>query len=188
MRGSIRPSWVWFTLLVVAVALARLFELIVAARNRRWLLRHGAQEFGSSHYPVMVLVQAAWLAGSVAEVWGRERTFLPALGYPMLVLLGLGFALRYWVIATLDHRWTTRILILPGAPLVQKGPYRFLRHPNYLAVCLEIAALPLVHTAWWSAVIFSLANALVLRVRIRAEDAALAMGVSMPSVPVTGSP
>jgi methyltransferase len=167
-------SRVWFTLLVAAVAAARLAELRLAARNRRQLLALGAHESSPEHYPWMVTVQTSWLVGSVAEVWLLDRPFLPLLGGPMLVLLLLAFALRYWVIATLGPRWTTRILTLPGQPLVTAGPYRFLHHPNYLAVSVEVAALPLVHTAWWSAIVFSLANGLVLAVRIRAENAALA--------------
>ena len=167
MRDEPSSSWFWFTLLVLLVAIARVAELGLAARNRRRLLARGARESAAGHYPWMVAVQTTWLLATVAEVWTRERPFIPALGYPMLALLGLGFALRYWVIATLGERWTTRILTLPGAPLIARGPYRFLRHPNYLAVSLEVAALPLVHTAWWSAVFFSLANAIVLRVRIR---------------------
>ena len=122
----------------------------------------------------MAAVHAAWLAACPLEVWLRGRPFIAALGLPALLLLVAAFALRYWVIATLGERWTTRILCLPGVPPVDRGPYRWLRHPNYLAVAVEIAALPLVHTAWWSAAAFSLANAAVLRVRIRAEEEALA--------------
>jgi methyltransferase len=163
-----------FTLLVAAVAMARLAELRLAERNRRRLLARGAVEAAPRHYRAMVALHAAWLVACPLEVWLCGRPFIPAVGVPALVLLVLAFALRYWVIATLGERWTTRILKLPGAPLVDRGPYRLLRHPNYLAVTMEIAALPLVHSAWWTATVCSLANAAVLTVRIRAEEAALA--------------
>jgi methyltransferase len=91
----------------------------------------------------------------------------------MLLLVVLATGLRYWVITTLDGRWTTRIVVLPGSSPVTGGPYKFLRHPNYLAVITEILALPLVHTAWVTAIVFSALNALILRVRIRAEEEAL---------------
>ncbi|HEY4574358.1 MAG TPA: isoprenylcysteine carboxylmethyltransferase family protein, partial [Thermoanaerobaculia bacterium] len=108
------------------------------------------------------------------EVWLFGRPFLPALGIPMLLLVVLATGLRYWVISTLDGRWTTRIVVLPGASPITGGPYRFLRHPNYLAVITEMLALPLAHTAWLTAIVFSVLNGLILRVRIRAEEEALA--------------
>ena len=163
-----------YTLLVAAVAVARLAELRIAERHRRAILARGGFEAGAEHYPWMVLLHTAFLIACPAEVWLLDRPFLPALGFPMLVLLLLAMGLRWWVMATLGERWTTRILCLPGAPPIESGPYRFLRHPNYLAVCTEMAALPLVHTAWISALVFSLANAWILRVRIRAEEEALA--------------
>jgi methyltransferase len=172
--AGLAGSRVAYTLLVAAVALARLAELRLAERNRRRLLARGAVEAAPGHYPAMVALHATWLPACVLEVWLWRRPFIPALALVALPLLAAAFALRYWVIATLGERWTTRILALPGAPLVERGPYRWLRHPNYLAVTVEIAALPLVHTAWWTAAVFSLANAAVLAVRIRAEEAALA--------------
>jgi methyltransferase len=122
----------------------------------------------------MVLLHTAFLICCPLEVWLLDRPFLPALGIPMLLLVVLATGLRYWVISTLDGRWTTRIVVLPGASPVAGGPYRFLRHPNYLAVITEILALPLVHTAWLTAAVFSILNGLLLRVRIRAEEEALA--------------
>ncbi|HVF58976.1 MAG TPA: isoprenylcysteine carboxylmethyltransferase family protein [Thermoanaerobaculia bacterium] len=163
-----------FFVLVVLVALLRLFELRIAARNRRRLLARGAREAGAGHYPWMVTLHAVWLVAAPAEVWLLGRPFLPALAFPMLALLLLATALRWWVIATLGERWTTRILVLPEAPLVTGGPYRFLRHPNYLAVVLELAALPLVHTAWLTALLAAVSNAAILRVRITVEERALA--------------
>ena len=162
-----------FLLLVVAVAVERLVELVISRRHERALRGRGAVEAGAGHYPLMVGVHAALLAGAPAEVLLLDRPFLPWLGWPMLAVVAATMALRYWVVLTLGERWTTRVLVLPGAPLVARGPYRFLRHPNYLAVVLEVAALPLVHTAWITALVCSLANALVLALRIRVEDEAL---------------
>jgi len=162
-----------YTVLVAFVAAGRLVELRIAARNRARLLARGGVEVAPGHYPWMVLLHTAFLIACPLEVWLLNRPFLPGLAAPMLVLVILATALRYWVIRTLDGRWTTRIVVLPGVPPVLGGPYRWVRHPNYLAVCTEIAALPLVHTAWLSAVTFSLLNALLLRVRIRAEERAL---------------
>lgn len=163
-----------FTLLVVAVAAARLLELRVSNRNVRRLAALGGVEAAPGHYPAMVALHTAFLAACPAEVWLLDRPFLAWLGWPMLALALAAAGLRLWVIRSLDGRWTTRILCLPGAPPVTSGPYRFLRHPNYLAVIIEIFALPLIHTAWLSSAVFSVANALVLRIRIRAEEAALA--------------
>ncbi|HEX7181710.1 MAG TPA: isoprenylcysteine carboxylmethyltransferase family protein [Thermoanaerobaculia bacterium] len=164
---------VLYTLLVAAVAVGRLAELRIAERHRRALLARGGFEASPEHYRWMVLLHTAFLIACPLEVWLLDRPFLPALAVPMLALLALAVALRWWVIATLGERWTTRIVCLPGAPPVAGGPYRFLRHPNYLAVIAEIAALPLVHTAWLTAAVFSLLNGLLLRVRIRAEERAL---------------
>ncbi len=125
------------------------------------------------HYPWMVLQHTAFLICCPLEVWLLGRPFVPVLGYPMLLLVVLATGLRYWVIRTLDGRWTTRIVVLPGASPVTGGPYRLLRHPNYLAVIAEILALPLVHTAWLTAIVFSVLNGVILRVRIRAEEEAL---------------
>jgi methyltransferase len=164
---------VLYTVLVGLAAAARLLELQIASRNRRNLLAQSAVEVGAGHYPWMVLLHTAWLVACPLEVWLLNRPFLPVLAAFSLAGFLAAMALRYWVIATLGNRWTTRILVLPGSAPVAAGPYRFTRHPNYLAVLVEIATLPLVHTAWWTAVTFSLANALLLRVRIRAEERAL---------------
>lgn len=163
-----------FTLLVAAAAMGRGVELLIAERHRRRLLAKGAVETGAGHYPWMVALHAAWLAAAPAEVWLLDRPFLPWLAFPILALFALATALRWWVIAALGERWTTRILVLPEALLVTGGPYRFLRHPNYLAVMVELAALPLVHTAWLTALLAAVSNAAILRVRIAAEERALA--------------
>ncbi len=162
-----------FVLLIAAVALERLVELVVSRRHERSLRARGAVEAGTRHYPLMVAVHAALLVAAPAEVLLLGRPFLPWLGWPMLALVAATMALRYWVVATLGERWTTRVLVLRDAPLVAGGPYCFLRHPNYLAVAVEVFALPLVHTAWLTALVCGAANLAVLATRIRVENAAL---------------
>jgi methyltransferase len=163
----------WFTLLVSLVAVERLAELVVARRNEQWSRARGAVEWGTAHYPVMVVLHTGLLAGALLEVWLGHRPFVPALGWPMLALVISAQALRWWCIATLGPQWNTRILVVPGLPRITRGPYRLLPHPNYIAVVVEGAALPLVHTAWITALTFTVLNAALLRVRITAEDAAL---------------
>jgi methyltransferase len=165
---------VLYTALIALIAAGRLIELRVAKRNLRALLARGGVEVAPEHYRWMVLLHTLFLLACLLEVWLLDRPFLPWLGIPMLVLAVLAAGLRLWVIRTLDGRWTTRIVVLPTVTPVSGGPYRFLRHPNYLAVITEMLALPLIHTAWLTAVVFSLLNAWLLRVRIRAEEAGLA--------------
>lgn len=168
-----RASEIGFLCLVAAVAIARLAELRLAAGNRRRALERGGIESGQGHYPWMVLLHALFLVAAPLEVVLLERPWRPGLGIAMLAVLGGAMALRYAAIRALGQRWTTRIVVVPGEPPVASGPYRHLRHPNYLAVCLEILALPLVHGAWWTALAFSAANAALLHRRIRAEERAL---------------
>ena len=163
----------WYVGLVALVVVARGVELAVSERNRRWSLAQGGVESGAGHYPVMVLLHTGLLVGAVVEVRALDRPFLPWLGWPMLALLVASHALRWWCISTLGRQWCTRIVVVPGLSAVTSGPYRFLRHPNYLAVVLEGIALPLVHTAWVTAAVFTVANAALLRVRIAAEERAL---------------
>jgi methyltransferase len=160
--------------LIALVAAERLYELAINRRHERRLRAQGAVEVGAGHYPVMAALHTALLLAAPAEVLLLERPFSPWLGLPMLALVAVTMAVRYWVIATLGERWTTRVLVLPGAPLVGGGPYRWLRHPNYLAVAVEVPALALVHGAWVTALAFGLANLAVLAVRLRAEERALA--------------
>ena len=159
--------------LVLAVAAVRVVELGVSERNRRWSLAHGGIESGAGHYPVMVVLHTGLLVGAVAEVLLLDRPFLPWLGWPMLALLVAAHLLRWWCITTLGRQWCTRIVVVPGSPRVTSGPYRWLKHPNYLAVVVEGFALPLVHTAWITAAVFTVANAVLLRTRIAAEEQAL---------------
>lgn len=164
---------VLYSLLLGAIVLERLVELTVTQRNRSWALAQGGVEVGEDHYPWMVALHSSFLIACLAEVWLLDRPFRPGLALAMCVLVGLAMALRYWAIATLGRRWTTRVICVPGLPVVTAGPYRFIRHPNYLAVVIEVLALPLVHGAWLTAVVFSLGNLLVLRTRISVEEAAL---------------
>lgn len=166
-------SGVWYTVLVALVAAERLAELVVAKRNLSWSLARGGRETGFSHYPFMVVLHTGLLAGCLLEVWLGNRSFLPALGWPMLVLVIASQALRWWCIRTLGHQWNTRIVVVPGLPRVTGGPYRLFSHPNYVAVVVEGFALPLVHTAWLTAIVFTVLNAGLLTVRIRAENVAL---------------
>jgi methyltransferase len=163
-----------YVLLVAAVGVERLAELVVATRNARWAFAHGGVESGRGHYPVMAAMHTVFLVACIAEVAIADRPFLPWLGWPMLALVVASQALRWWCVATLGHQWNTRVIVVPGLPLVSGGPYRWLRHPNYVAVVVEVAALPLVHTAWVTALVFTLANAVVLAVRIPVEERALA--------------
>ncbi|MFF9098839.1 isoprenylcysteine carboxyl methyltransferase family protein [Streptomyces sp. NPDC014802] len=164
----------WYTFLVLAVTAERIAELVVARRNAIWTLSRAGVEYGRGHYPVMVVLHTGLLACCLAESALAHRPFLPALGWPMLALVIMAQALRWWCISTLGPYWNTRVIVVPGARLVGAGPYRFLRHPNYVAVVVEIAALPLVHCAWLTAAVFTAANALLLAVRIRCENTALA--------------
>ncbi|MEU9585438.1 isoprenylcysteine carboxyl methyltransferase family protein [Streptomyces werraensis] len=167
----------WYTLLVLAVAVERLAELVVARRNAVWTRARDGVEHGRGHYPVMVVLHTGLLAGCLLEPLLADRPFLPALGWPALTLTLLAQALRWWCITTLGPYWNTRVIVVPGARLVGAGPYRFLRHPNYVAVVVEGAALPLVHSAWITATAFTLADAVLLTVRIRCENAALTRAV-----------
>ena len=160
-----------YLVLIVAVALERLAELVIARRNLVWAKARGGVESGFAHYPFMVVLHTGLLVACLAEA--AHRPFVPALGWSMLVLVVLAQALRWWCISTLGPRWNTRIVVIPGLPLVGSGPYRWLRHPNYVAVVVEGIALPLVHTGWITAVVFTVLNAGLLRVRISAENAAM---------------
>ncbi len=149
------------------VTLQRGSELILARRNTRRLLARGAVEVAAGHYPLIVLLHAAWLAGLWLLAWNRPADLR------WLALFCLLEAGRLWVLASLGARWTTRIIVLPGEPLVRRGPYRFISHPNYLVVAGEIAVLPLVFNLPLYAAVFTLLNAAMMVVRIRAEAQAL---------------
>ena len=163
-----------FTVLVVLVGVERLAELVVSKRNAAWSKEQGGVETGFSHYPVMVVLHTGLLVGALVEAYVREPSVPSALAWSMLLVVLLTQALRWWCIATLGRRWNTRVIIVPGLPPVTSGPYRLMSHPNYVAVVVEGVALPLVHACWITAVVFTVLNAVLLTVRIRVENAALA--------------
>jgi methyltransferase len=154
-------------IIVALVTLQRLGELWLSNRNTRRLLDRGAQEVGAAHYPLVVATHALWLA---ALWWLAPGRAISLFWLVLFIVLQLG---RAWVIATLGDRWTTRIIVLPDAPLVRRGPYRFVNHPNYVVVTGEIAVLPLAFGLWQIALIFTVLNAAVLAIRIRQENRAL---------------
>ncbi len=156
--------------LIGLVVLERLVELVLTERNARRLRARGGFEVGRTHFLPMALLHTGLLIAAPLEVFRLDRPWVPSLGIVMLLLLAGTMALRYWAITSLGDRWTTRVFVVPGEAPVAKGPYRWLRHPNYLAVITEVAVLPLVHGAWWTALAFSIGNALVLRTRIRVEE------------------
>jgi methyltransferase len=164
----------WYALLIAVVACERLAELVIARRNLAWSLERGGVEVGAGHYPVMVVLHTGFLLGCLAEVILLDRPFLPALGWSMLAIVVAAQVLRWWCITTLGPRWNTRVVVIPGAPRVNGGPYRLFSHPNYVAVVAEGIALPLVHTAWITALVFTVLNAALLTRRITTENAALA--------------
>lgn len=161
----------WYVVLVVLVGLERIAELVVSLRNAKWSFAQGGVESGRGHYPFMVVLHTGLLAGCLAEAAHRE--FVPWLGWTMFAVVLLAQGLRWWCITVLGHQWNTRVIVVPGLRLVAGGPYRWLRHPNYVAVVAEGIALPLVHTAWVTAVVFTVLNIPLLAVRIRSEEAAL---------------
>jgi len=159
--------------LLAFVVLERIFELVLSARNARRLRARGGVESGARHFPLLVLVHTLFPLSLLGEViWLGAR---PGPAWPLwLGLWLLAQGLRYWAIAALGESWNVRIWVVPGAPLVHRGPYRFLRHPNYLAVVIELVAAPMMFGAWRTAILVSVLNLAALRVRVRAEEKALA--------------
>jgi methyltransferase len=157
------------SLILTLVTLQRLGELVLARRNTERLLARGGIEVGAAHYPLLVAVHAAWLIALWAL--GRDQD----VNLVALALFVLLQAMRVWILATLGSRWTTRIIVLRGEPLVASGPYRYFSHPNYAVVVAEIAVLPLALHLPWVAIVFTLLNAALLVIRIRAETRALSV-------------
>ncbi|MBP2454483.1 isoprenylcysteine carboxyl methyltransferase family protein [Mycolicibacterium lutetiense] len=160
-----------FTALIVLVAAERVLELVVSKRNLKWSIAQGGREFGADHYPVMVALHSALLVGAVVEA--RRRRPSSVLGRVMVAVVLAAQALRWRCITTLGRQWNTRVVVVPGAARVADGPYRVIPHPNYVAVVTEGAALPLAGGAWITALVFTVANAALLRTRIRIENEAL---------------
>ena len=167
-------SSLWlYTALIALVGVERLVELRLSVKNAAWAFARGGKEYGHPHYRFMTVFHTAFLVACVAEPWLLGRAFPMPWGFVALGFAVAAQALRYWAITTLGPRWNTRVIVLPDAEPVTSGPYRFVRHPNYVAVVLELLVLPLVHGAWLTALVFSVGNALLLRVRVRVEEAAL---------------
>ncbi len=158
--------------LLALVAVERLFETRLSRKNARLSVAAGGREFGAGHFPVMVFLHTSFLFACAAEVVFLHRPFIAWLGFSALAVEVAAQALRYWAVSTLGSRWNVRIFVIPNAAPVSDGPYRFVRHPNYVAVVLDLIALPLIHGAWVTALVFSLANAALLVVRIGAEEKA----------------
>ncbi len=172
MVGTVE-SRIAFTALVALVAAERLFELVLAARNSRRTLGRGGIEHAKPIHRLTILVHTAWIVAAPLEVWLLDRAWLPALALTATALLVPAMVLRYWAVTTLGDRWNLRIITVPGEKSVTRGPYRFLRHPNYLAAYIELFALPLVHCAWLTAAVLGTTNLIVIRAKARAEERSL---------------
>jgi methyltransferase len=162
-----------YLVFLALLAAERLVELALSRRHRTWVLARGGKELGERRFVLMKLLHGAFLVGCAAEVVLLDRPFLPVLAAPMLVLALLAQGLRYWAVFTLGPYWNVRVLVVPGARPVSSGPYRFVRHPNYAAVVVEGLAVPLIHTAWWTAIAFTVLNGVLLHGRICREEEAL---------------
>lgn len=165
-----------YLVFVLLTGIERILEVVVSTRNARWAFARGGVEHGQRHFPWMVALHTGFLLGALAEVFLLNRPFLPWLGWPMLAIALLCQAGRWWIIDTLGRQWNARVIVVPGMPRVERGPYRYawLRHPNYLVVAIEGIAVPLVYSAWITALVFTVLNAiLLLGFRIPVEDRAL---------------
>lgn len=166
---------VLYTLFMGLTAIERLIEVRVSNRHAAWAFAHGGEEYGQEHFPYMVALHTGLLIAAPLEVWLLSRIFSPTVGLTMLaVALGMQ-GLRWWCISTLGPRWNTRVIVVPGLPRITGGPYRLLRHPNYVAVVTEGIALPMIHGAWLTAAVFTVLNAWLLAVRIRVEEQAFSV-------------
>jgi methyltransferase len=168
-------SLVLYTVFILATGGERIGELVTSKRHAAWAFARGGVESGRGPFPAMVALHTGLLVGALAEAWLVGRPFIPLLGWPMLVIALLCQAGRIWIIRSLGQQWNTRIIVVPGLPLSRRGPYRWgFPHPNYVLVAVEGIAIPLIHTAWITAIAFTILNAiLLLGFRIPAEDRAL---------------
>ncbi|MBS2025198.1 MAG: isoprenylcysteine carboxyl methyltransferase family protein [Deltaproteobacteria bacterium] len=169
----VTPALMVYLGVLAAIAVERLVELRVSKRNAALAFEQGGLEIGAPHVRVMTALHALWFVACAAEPFVRHTAFIAPWSFVFLALAIASQGLRWWAIGTLGPRWNVRIIVVPGAEPVTGGPYRFVRHPNYLAVITELACVPLIHTNWVTALVFSLANAALLSVRIRAEEQAL---------------
>jgi methyltransferase len=166
-------SAIVYTLFLIGVGLGRLIEMRVSRRRQRALVARGIAKIVEPHFRWMVLLHGGVLLGAALEVWLLARPFIPALALPMILLFILANALRWWVIRTMAEHWNVQVMNSAALGIVTGGPFRWIRHPNYLAVFLELTVIPLIHTAWLTALIGSLAHSWVLRRRIVFEEAIL---------------
>jgi methyltransferase len=163
-----------YVVLILLTGGERIIELVVSTRNAAWAFARGGQEFGRRHFAPMVALHTGLLLACLLETILADRPFIPWLGWPMLVFALASQGLRWWCIGSLGRRWNTRVIVVPGLPLVLGGPYRWLRHPNYIVVIAEGIALPLVHSNWITALAFTVLNAaLLFGFRIPVEERAL---------------
>jgi methyltransferase len=167
------------TIIVLSIVLVqRLSELVLARSNYRWAMQHGGREVGKDHYWLFIVLHGGWLVSFLMESHLRE-TSSPSIWPLLLAMIALAQILRYWAIRTLGKQWNTRIVVFERISTIRSGPYRYLKHPNYVAVALELFAIPALLGAWYSAIFFSAVNAaLLLGIRIPAEEQALATGQS----------
>lgn len=171
--------WI-FTGLVGLLALQRIYELRLSRKNEAIIRSRGGREHAAWQLPLMTALHVGWFIAMLIEVHVFRRPFLPVLSLLAMITVIAGQSLRYAAIHSLQWRWTVKVITLPGIPLVQNGIYRYLRHPNYLGVVLEILAVPLLHSAYLTSIVFSLANMILLKARIRVEESALLEAVSSP--------
>ncbi|MBM7647935.1 methyltransferase [Bacillus ectoiniformans] len=170
-----------FQLFFIILACQRLGELLYARRNERWMKARGAEEFGQSHYPFMVMMHLLFFVSLYAEVtvWGKELSPL----WPVLLLLfAVLQALRVWIILSMGYFWNTKIIVLKGSNVVSKGPFRFLKHPNYFVVTLEFIVIPLLFQAYFTLILFSIFNQVILYIRKRSEEEALKQGTNYQQI------
>ncbi|MDE3839327.1 hypothetical protein C0966_08160 [Bacillus methanolicus] len=161
-----------FWLFISVIIIQRILELIVAKQNEKWMKSQGAVEFGQKHYPIIVFVHILFFFVLITEVQSFHKDISPL--WPLLLVAFLAAqAIRIWALLSLGRYWNTKILVLPGASVVKKGPYRYLKHPNYLVVALEFIIIPLMFHAFFTAILFSLLNIFVLSIRIPVEEKAL---------------
>lgn len=162
----------FFYILIIVVILQRLIELNIASRNTKWIKEKGGYEVGEKHYKYIVFLHTAFFLSLFVEILYFEKTMAVWWWFPFLLFI-LAQAGRIWSLATLGPFWNTRIMILPGAKVVSKGPYRFFRHPNYMIVTTEILVLPIMFQAYLTAIVFTFLNIIILSVRITQEENAL---------------
>ncbi|UJR81170.1 isoprenylcysteine carboxyl methyltransferase family protein [Sandaracinus amylolyticus] len=175
-------SRVAFTILVALVAMQRLWEVRRSARHEAALRAAGGREHAPEQMPWMRAIHAGWLVAMIVEVWALHRVAPAWLAVSAFVVFLVGQGLRLAAMRALGPRWTVKVITVPGEVAISRGVLAHVRHPNYLGVVLEIAALPLVHGAWLTSIVFSIANAVLLRARIRAEEAALRADASYEHV------